>query len=321
MSMQLYPIKFVPVLKPTIWGGDCIAAFKSLKSDRHDIGESWEISAVEGSESIAANGCYSGMSLPEMSRRFGVELLGTKVVERFGNTFPLLIKFIDAHHDLSIQVHPGEQLARRRHNASGKSEMWYLLSGNPEARIYAGFAKPLTPAKFRRLVADNNLLPSLGCYESHEGDVYYLAAGTIHAIGAGNFMVEIQESSDITYRVSDYGRLGADGKPRELHVEQAIDALDFWPNPGIRRTVQPDTDAELVCCAHFNVGRICVDGRRDIATDGESFIAFVCTAGSGRIVTAGGSDISIKRGESVLIPAALKSFTVDGTLTLLTASL
>jgi len=321
MSMQLYPIKFIPVLKPTIWGGDIIAAFKGIDTGRNDIGESWEISAVEGSESIVVNGCYNGMNLPELVHRFGSELLGPKVFSRFGTRFPLLIKFIDAHHDLSVQVHPDEHLARQRHNTSGKNEMWYVLSCEPHARIYAGFAKQLTPAEFRRLVAENDLLPSLGCYEPQSGDVYYLAAGTIHAIGAGNFIVEIQESSDITYRISDYGRLGADGKPRELHVEQAIDALDFRPDQVIRQNVPADRDAELVSCPQFKVGRLNITGRRDIVTTGESFTTIVCINGSGIITTTDGHELPISQGESVLIPAALTRFTITGDIILITSSL
>ncbi len=321
MSMKPYPLKFAPVFKPTIWGGDRIARFKGMELSRADIGESWEISAMEGSESVLGNGCYAGATLPELAGRFGAELIGTKVSARFGNRFPLLIKFLDANQDLSLQVHPNEQLARRRHNASGKSEMWYVVDCRPGTRIYAGFSRSLTPKRFRRLVDENNLLPSLGCYDSCPGDVYYLAAGTIHGIGAGNFLVEIQESSDITYRVSDYGRKGADGKPRELHVDQAIEALDFWPNPGIRHTPRPDTDAELVCCPYFNVCRLMVDGSREMDMSGESFMALVCIAGSGSVDTPGCDAVAISQGETVLVPASLPRFTLTGRMTLLTATL
>lgn len=321
MSIIPYPLKFAPIFKPTLWGGDRIARFKGIGMPRADIGESWEISAVDGSESVLGNGCYAGATLPELAERFGESLLGSKVSARFGNRFPLLIKFLDANQDLSLQVHPNEQLARRRHNASGKSEMWYVVDRRPGTRIYAGFSRLLTPARFRALVDSNNLLPSLGCYHSCPGDVYYLAAGTIHGIGAGNFLVEIQESSDITYRVSDYGRKGPDGKPRELHIDQAIEALDFWPNPGIRHTPEPDSDAELVCCPYFNVCRMVVDGSRDINMTGESFMALVCIAGNGSIGAAGCDTVDISQGQTVLIPASLSRFTLHGCLTLITATL
>lgn len=321
MIMKPYPLKFAPVFKSTLWGGIRIARFKGIEMSRADIGESWEISAVEGSESVLDNGCYAGSTLPELVERFGESLLGSKVSARFGNRFPLLIKFLDANQDLSLQVHPNEQLARRRHNASGKSEMWYVVDRRPGTRIYAGFSRLLTPARFRALVDANNLLPSLGCYESCPGDVYYLAAGTIHGIGAGNFLVEIQESSDITYRVNDYGRKGPDGKPRELHIDQAVEALDFWPNPGIRHTPAPDSDAELVCCPYFNVCRMVVDGCRDIDMNGESFMALVCIAGSGCIEADGCDITSLSQGQTVLIPASLSRFSLHGKFTILAATL
>ena len=317
MIMKPYPLKFAPVFKSTLWGGIRIARFKGIEMSRADIGESWEISAVEGSESVLDNGCYAGSTLPELVERFGESLLGSKVSARFGNRFPLLIKFLDANQDLSLQVHPNEQLARRRHNASGKSEMWYVVDRRPGTRIYAGFSRLLTPARFRALVDANNLLPSLGCYESCPGDVYYLAAGTIHGIGAGNFLVEIQESSDITYRVNDYGRKGPDGKPRELHIDKAIDVSNLTPIESDFKPCGPrieDGEAEtvmLATCEYFTTFETTVHGKVTIDVDESSFGSIIVVEGE-CVIRNEGDTIHAKKGDSIFVDAGSGAVEIEG---------
>ena len=214
--MQIY--QFNNILKPVLWGGDKLVAFKRLPSQEVPIGESWELSAMPGRESIVADGKDRGMTLTQLVQRYGAELVGEDVYRCYGDHFPLLIKFIDAKRDLSIQVHPDEEMARRRHNSLGKNEMWYILDADKGALIHTGFKRSITAEEFDRLLADGTILDVVNATESKPGDIFYIPAGQIHTIGAGNLLVEIQQSSDITYRVWDYNRRDADGNLRELHV-------------------------------------------------------------------------------------------------------
>ncbi|MGN0207202.1 MAG: type I phosphomannose isomerase catalytic subunit, partial [Muribaculaceae bacterium] len=225
--MEIKPLRFETYLKPVIWGGDKIAAFKGVECGRHDIGESWEISGVPGHESIVATGENKGLSLPEVIEKYKGDLVGWNVYRRFGNEFPLLIKLIDAKSNLSLQVHPDDNLARRRHNSLGKTEMWYIIDTDADARILAGMSKEIDADEYVRRVEDNTILDVVAEHNSHPGDLFFLPAGRIHAICAGNLLAEIQETSDITYRVYDYGRVDAYGRPRELHVDLAKDAIDY----------------------------------------------------------------------------------------------
>src|SRR5574344_691871 len=224
----MYPLKFEPILKQTLWGGDKIISFKQLNDTRTEVGESWEISAVEGSESIVAEGPDKGMTLTEVLSKYREELLGEANYARFGYKFPLLIKFIDAKQDLSIQVHPSDELAKKRHNSFGKTEMWYVINADKGARLRSGFSEQITPKEYKERVQDNTITDVLAEYEIHAGDVFFLPAGRIHSIGAGAFIAEIQQTSDITYRIYDFGRVDAkSGKPRQLHIEEAREAIDF----------------------------------------------------------------------------------------------
>src|SRR5690554_6659874 len=205
----LYPLKFRPILKPVIWGGSDICRFKNIQPERDGIGESWEISGVKGNVSVVSNGDLSGTSLDEMIQTYKGALVGNKIYEKFGNTFPLLIKFIDARDDLSIQVHPDDKLAKERHNSFGKTEMWYVIKATTGAFLYSGFEKQITPEEYVETVHNNTFTDTLKRFEVQEGDVFFLPAGRVHAIGAGCFIAEIQQTSDITYRIYDYNRKDA----------------------------------------------------------------------------------------------------------------
>ncbi len=215
--MQIY--KFVPYLKQVIWGGEKIAARKGISDAPPCIGESWEISGVEGHESVVANGEEKGMSLSDIVAKHKDNLVGKRVYESFGEKFPLLVKIIDASHNLSVQVHPGDELAAERHGCFGKTEMWYILETEPGAKVFAGLTKKIFPDDYMRMVGDHTIMDAIGVNDTRPGDLFFLPAGCIHSIGAGNLLAEIQQTSDITYRVYDFDRRDAQGNLRELHTE------------------------------------------------------------------------------------------------------
>ena len=232
MEVMLYPLKFKPILKSQIWGGDrLVKAGKrlpaKLSAAAGSIGESWEISGVEGDVSVVSNGFLKSNNLEEITEVYMGDLVGEKVYDTYGLEFPVLVKFIDAHDVLSVQVHPDDGLARERHGSRGKTEMWYVADCEPGAYLYVGFNRPVTRDEYLRAVSEGTLTDLLMRYEVRKGDAYYIPAGTVHAIGPGLLIAEIQETSDITYRISDWGRLGRDGKPRQLHTAEATDAIDF----------------------------------------------------------------------------------------------
>ena len=239
------PLKFHPILKQTLWGGERIIPYKELASGLSRVGESWELSGMPGSESVVAEGPWAGSTLSELIGRFGAELLGKANYARFGQEFPLLVKFIDAREDLSIQVHPDDELARKRHGKSGKCEMWYVLEAEPGASLLTGFSRPIAPAEYERRVADNTLTDVLNRQAIASGDVFYLPAGRVHSIGKGSFIVEIQQSTDNTYRIYDFDRRDAAGNSRELHTELARVAIDFESSEISRITYAPENNQEV----------------------------------------------------------------------------
>ena len=233
-------------MKQTLWGGDKIIPFKHLNESLPNVGESWEISAVEDSESVVANGSDKGLTLPEMVRKYREELVGEANYARFGNKFPLLIKFIDAKLDLSIQVHPGDELAKKRHNSFGKNEMWYVIAADKGAKLISGFAEQITPKEYKERVYNGTFAEVLQTCAIQPGDVFYVPAGRVHGIGAGAFVAEIQQTSDITYRIFDYNRKDKDGKSRELHTSQAIEAINFTDVQDDLRTAYDPIENEHV---------------------------------------------------------------------------
>ena len=305
--------KFQPILKSTIWGGEKIVPYKQIASGQTQVGESWELSGVKGNESVVAGGPEAGTTLPGLIARHGAALLGKANFERFGEEFPLLIKFIDARQDLSIQVHPDDRLAWERHKSKGKTEMWYVVDADKGARLRSGFAKQVTPAQYEASVEDNTITDILADYEIHPGDVFFLPAGRVHSIGAGAFIAEIQQTSDLTYRIYDYDRPGPDGKPRELHTELAKEAIDYTVPDDYRTHYERirNKDTELVACPYFTT-HLC-DATFSVLCDYsalDSFVVLIFVAGAGELVDSEGNRVAVRQGETVLIPASTRQVTL-----------
>jgi mannose-6-phosphate isomerase len=318
---MLYPLKFEPILKEIIWGGDEICHFKNLHPQRSGIGESWELSHVKNNVSIVANGELKGKSLEELIKTYREKLLGQKVIERFGTTFPLLIKFIDAHASLSVQVHPDDQLAKKRHNSFGKTEMWYVIRAKKDAFLYSGFAQPITPDEYVRSLEDDTFINYLQRHEVKSGDVFFLPAGRVHAIGAGCFIAEIQQTSDITYRIYDYNRKDANGNLRELHTELAKDAIDYkvYPDYKLDYIHGKQPVQALVSCPYFTTNLI--KGKKGDtvqSTHLDSFTIFICMEGNAQLTDNNGYSIEISQGETALLAAenslTTLTFKTDGKL-------
>lgn len=312
--------KFRPLLKSVIWGGDRIKEFKGIDTHLQQVGESWEISGVAGHESVVTGGPDHGLTLTQLCQRHGAALLGESVCMRYGSRFPLLIKLIDAHRDLSVQVHPGDEMASRLHGCPGKTEMWCVIDHEPGAQIMAGFDRQLSPEEFDRRVADGAIMDVVAHHTAHAGDVFFLPAGCIHAIGAGNFIAEVQQASDVTYRVFDYNRRDRDGNPRQLHVEQARQALNFAPYADvIERSGAKICDGNtLVACHEFTVERHEV-ARTSTLVMPDSFLVVMCTGGSGRVTSDEGATATLRTGETILVPACHRQIIIEGSLTLLSA--
>ena len=326
------PYKFEPYLKTTIWGGYRIAPFKGIYTAQPNIGESWEISGVPGHESAAVergliDDVDVGLNLTQLIDKYKGLLIGQKVYKKYGNKFPLLVKFIDSRQDLSVQVHPDDKLAMERHGCQGKTEMWYIIKSDVGSKIYAGLKKSITPDEYEQLanapVPDGSpsghspMQDVIATHEAHVGDLYFLPAGRLHAIGAGNFLAEIQETSDITYRVYDFGRKDAHGNPRELHIEQAKDAIDYqvWPE---YRTSYDSTKptSQLINCPHFVVHRVVVQVAQQVDFHCDSFVVVMCLWGEANI-----NGVHIRQGETILVPACENVLYIFGNATFLTATM
>lgn len=311
---MLYPMRFKPILKKIIWGGSDICPFKGITPVEEGIGESWELSHVEGNYSIVDNGELEGKSLDELIHTYGKQLLGEKVVEQFGSTFPLLIKFIDARDNLSIQVHPDDDLAKKRHDSFGKTEMWYVINAAKGASLYSGFSKQIDADEYVKRVEDNTIMDVLQRYEVSTGDVFFLPAGRVHAIGAGCFIAEIQQTSNITYRIYDYNRKDANGNTRELHTELAKDAIDYTILPDYRTHYKGHSNAtvELANCKYFTTNLLDLDTMmvRDFS-ELDSFVVYICMEGRAFIRDNKGNDIFIHQGQTVLIPADTDVLTIS----------
>ena len=306
--------KFIPILKSPLWGGEKIATYKQIATDRKQIGESWELSGVEGDVSVVAEGPDAGKTLTELLARDKERLLGSRNYERFGTEFPLLIKFIDAREDLSIQVHPDDRLAWERHRSKGKTEMWYVVAADEGAHLRSGFTRQVTPAEYEKSVADDTITDLLTDHEVRPGDVFFLPAGRIHSIGAGSFIAEIQQTSDITYRIYDFNRRDANGNLRELHTEQAKGAIDYSVEADYRTRYEAvkDRPVELVACPYFTTTLYDLTRPCEIdlaATD--SFLVVMCIEGSGTLTDDQGSAMPLRQGETVLVPASAKSLSVS----------
>ena len=306
--------KFRPILKSLTWGGEKIAPYKGIDTDMKAIGESWEISGVKGNESVVAGGVDDGMTIPELIARDKESLLGKKNFNRFGMEFPLLIKFIDARQDLSIQVHPDDTLAWERHQSKGKTEMWYVVDADNGARLRSGFAKQVTPDEYEKSIADNTITDLLKEYDIHKGDLFFLPAGRIHSIGAGAFIAEIQQTSNITYRIYDFNRLDDKGNPRELHTELSKDAIDYTVLPDYRTYYEAcdNKRVPLVSCDYFTTSLLKLTEQYEMQlADLDSFVILICTAGNGTITDNKGNSAEIRQGESILIPADVEGLKIE----------
>ena len=308
-------LKFDPIFKSVIWGGKRIAEFKGLPSQGDHIGESWELSPMEGHESVVSQGTFKGATLPSLIANHGNEIMGERLMKKYDGKFPLLIKLIDSSDDLSVQVHPDDELAAKRHNSLGKTEMWYSIAPAEGAYLYAGFSKHIDAAEFRRQVAENEIIPSLHKYFTHPGDIFFLPAGRVHSIGRGNFVLEIQEASDITYRIYDYDRRDAQGNPRQLHVEESVDAIDFDDTADLPAESELGVVGELRPLAessYFKTEIARVDGTMTIDLAARnSFTILVATAGELTVKNADG-EISLRQGETALVAASTPSITIEG---------
>ena len=309
----LYPIKFKPQLKEKVWGGSQLA-LQLGKEGNENIGESWEISGVKDNVSVVSNGILKGRSLTELLEQYHEDLLGKSVAARFGNEFPLLFKFIDAKEDLSVQLHPDNAVAKERHNSFGKTEMWYVLNGGKGARLILGFNQEMDKATYLKYLSEGNIIDILNSEKVTEGDVFFIPPGTVHAIGAGVLLAEIQQTSDITYRIYDWDRPGTDGKMRELHIDLALDVIDFGSsNPKIDFS-EIDNEPVTVCSSVYfetNSLRLTKNIQRDISKI-DSFIVYMCVKGEAIINSEENSVFSsnalsngeqLKKGETLLIPA------------------
>ena len=310
----LYPMLFEPNLHTVVWGGSQLRPYKGMAPSDEPIGESWEVSAVPTSMSVVSNGLWKGLDLGFVLKEMPESILGKAVNRKYHSQLPLLVKFIDAKKDLSIQVHPNDEMAMREHGKMGKSEMWYVIKAEPGAHLYAGFNQEITPFEYQKRVADGTITEVLADHQVKAGDVFYLPAGRVHAICGGILLAEVQQSSDVTYRIFDYNRPGLDGKPRELHTELAAQALDFHVEQNYR-TVYPETAnraTQIIDTPYFDVRVMEVSKpfHRDLRKY-DSFIITMCIEGNCVIhVRSTGDEVLLKAGHSTLIPAAIADFDV-----------
>lgn len=312
IKREMYLFTFSPIMKPTIWGGNEILRYKQMPADGRRIGESWELSAIPGSESVVDQGPYAGYTLPALTEALKSDLLGKENYIRYGGRFPLLIKFIDACDDLSVQVHPGDALAEARHHCSGKSEMWYVVKAAPEARLYSGFSYSLTPEEYERRVEECTLPEALQCYHVHEGDVFYQPAGRVHSIGAGCFICEIQQSSDITYRIYDFGRKDQNGNMRQLHLAEASEAIDYSAQTdAFTPKVRINEPIELLNTVYFSTSLYDLDEPMVCDySELDSFVILICLNGSCNIC-ADHEEVTLNEGHTILVAAACPGLVIE----------
>lgn len=309
-------IKFRPILKQVLWGGNKIIPFKQLDADMEQVGESWEVSGVKDNESIVANGQYEGMKLNDLVALLKGDLVGKENYERFGNEFPLLIKFIDASKQLSIQVHPNDEQAKAKGLKRGKTEMWYVMESAPDATLLSGLKRAITPEEYKAMVENDTITDVLCEYRVGEGDVFYLPAGRIHSIGAGTFLAEIQETSDVTYRIYDFKRKDKDGNYRQLHTEAAAECIDYSVENDYRTKYEArkNEGVELAQCAHFTTSVYDLDEPMLLDySELDSFVVLIALSGECTLST-GDTETQLRAGETVLLPATTQTLNVSGTV-------
>jgi mannose-6-phosphate isomerase len=305
-------IKFEPILKDKIWGGEKLASLLNKQSKRKDIGESWEISDVEGDTSMVTNGHLKGKNLKQLISEFKSDLVGEKIYTHFGEKFPLLIKFIDAKEALSIQLHPNDTLAKERHNSFGKTEMWYVMQADKNANLIVGFQKEVSSEEYIKHLDTKSLLDILNVDEVQKGDVYFIPTGRVHAIGAGVLLAEIQQTSDITYRIYDWDRPNPDGTFRDLHTEEAIDAIDYSAKDSYKTVYSKKENAssEIVSCQYFTTNVLPIKGEVSINhQEKDSFVIYMCVEGNVTFQYESQTE-KLKTGETILVPACIKNIKI-----------
>jgi len=312
MKAALYPIKFRPILKDKIWGGRKLKTLLHKDASSPNVGESWEISDVEGDTSMVDNGALEGQSLKHLLSTYKAELIGKQNYQTFGNTFPLLIKFIDAKEDLSIQLHPNDALAAKRHNSFGKTEMWYVMQADTNANLIVGFNQKMTSEKYLKHLEDKTLTDILNFDTVKTGDAYFIDVGRVHAIGAGVLLAEIQQTSDITYRVYDWDRVDDKGNERELHNDLALDAFDFEMENNFRIDYRKakNTSNPMVDCPYFTTNFLHITEPLLKFNTKDSFFIYMCVEGEALIETETASEF-IKKGETLLLPAAIETYRIS----------
>lgn len=311
------PLKFNALLKSTLWGGDKIIPFKNLDIQQENVGESWEISGVKDNETIVADGPYAGKKLNELVEELKGKLVGEDNYQRFGNEFPLLIKFIDARQDLSIQVHPTDEIAKMQGKERGKTEMWYLMDSDKDATLLCGLKKKITPEEYAQMVENDTIVDAIDRYEVKEGDCFFLPAGRIHAIGTGCFLAEIQQTSDVTYRIYDFKRKDKDGNYRQLHTKEAAECINYNVESNYRTDYTPvkNQGVSLVQCPYFNTAVYDLDEPMTIDySELDSFVILIGLKGNATITDNEGNIFTLQAGESVLVPATTETLKVDGNI-------
>lgn len=311
----MQPIKFEPLLKSNIWGGDKIIPFKHLDVKQDNVGESWEVSGVKDNETIVKDGEFKGRRLNDVVNELKGKLVGEANYKRFGNEFPLLIKFIDARDQLSIQVHPTDEIAHRQGKSRGKTEMWYIMDSDKDAKLRSGLKQEITPEQYKEMVENDTITDALAEYNVKEGDCFFLPAGRIHSIGKGCFLAEIQQTSDVTYRIYDFKRKDKDGNYRELHTEQAAESINYAVEKNYRTEYVPvqNQGVSLVSCPYFNTSVYDLTEPMTIDySELDSFVILICVKGSGTVTDNEGNTVDLQAGETILIPATTGTIQVEG---------
>lgn len=314
------PLKFRPYLKQTIWGGERIIPLKHLDSTLDQVGESWEVSGVEGHESVVSGGEYDGKKINELIAELKGSLIGEDNYRKYGTTFPLLIKYLDVQQDISVQVHPNDEMAHHFGMPNGKTEMWYIMKSDDDASLRCGLKKAITPEQYKAMVADNTICDAIVRHKVKEGDCFYIPGGRIHAAGKGCLIAEIQQTSDSTFRIYDYNRRGKDGKLRELHTEQAAQCIDYTVLHDYRTQYAPEKNmgVPLVSSEYFQTTVYDLDEPMTLDySELDSFVILMCVAGEGTFTDNEGNETSLRIGETMLVPATTETISVSGTVKLL----
>ena len=308
-----YPIKFEPILQQKLWGGSKLKEIFHKKTDKVNIGESWEISGVEGFVSHVKNGSEKGKSLKELIDEYKEELVGKKIYEQFGNDFPLLIKFIDANKDLSVQLHPNDKLAKERHNSFGKTEMWYIMQADKGSRLNIGFNRTVSKQEYLEHLENGKILDILNFEEVEKGDAFFINTGKVHAICSGIMLAEIQQTSDITYRIYDWDRVDDEGNSRELHTSQALEAIDFEKRDDHQRHYEKklNTSSPIATCDYFTTNYLPVKGNFERKfSEKDYFVIYMAVEGVATFSVNGNKE-TIEKGETLLIPAKITNFNIS----------